>query len=246
MAERKLYEALGVGPGVTALVGAGGKTSAMLKMARELRLAGRTVAVTTTTHILPPPEALCGPMLFDPDGEALDGAARRGICAVGKSLDARGKVEGVDEEMIYRLAARFEYVLAEADGSRRMPCKVPAPHEPVIPRMARRVIGVMGLSALGRPLEEACFRLEIARARLDAPPGAIITAHTFARIAAAPWGLQRGVEGRAFTLLLNQSDACPEAAGAADICAAALPGARVCLSALRLCRWICVKEDAQC
>ena len=49
-----LTEALGIRPGVTALVGAGGKTSALLQLARELRSAGHTVAITTTTHIFPP------------------------------------------------------------------------------------------------------------------------------------------------------------------------------------------------
>ena len=38
---------------VIALVGGGGKTTTMYALAREAREAGKTVIVTTTTHILP-------------------------------------------------------------------------------------------------------------------------------------------------------------------------------------------------
>lgn len=112
-----LTEALGIRPGVTALVGAGGKTSAMLQLARELRSAGQTVAVTTTTHIFPPPADLCGVPLYNPGDRELAEAAERGICAVGRELDAKGKMTGLDDAGIEALAQHFSYVLASsADG----------------------------------------------------------------------------------------------------------------------------------
>ena len=49
----KLCELLDIRPGVTALIGGGGKTTLMYHLARELRERG-TVAVTTTTKIWPP------------------------------------------------------------------------------------------------------------------------------------------------------------------------------------------------
>lgn len=49
----ELWELLGVRPGVTALIGGGGKTTAMYALARELTKRG-TVICTTTTHIAPP------------------------------------------------------------------------------------------------------------------------------------------------------------------------------------------------
>lgn len=48
-------------------------------------------------------------------------------------------------------------VLLEADGAKRMPCKVPAAHEPVLLPESDIVLTVAGLSALGRPLREVCF-----------------------------------------------------------------------------------------
>ena len=50
----KLCDLLDIRPGVTALIGGGGKTTLMYHLARELRERG-TVAVTTTTKIWPPP-----------------------------------------------------------------------------------------------------------------------------------------------------------------------------------------------
>ena len=49
----KLCDLLGIRPGITALIGGGGKTTLMYHLARELRQYG-TVAVTTTTRIWPP------------------------------------------------------------------------------------------------------------------------------------------------------------------------------------------------
>ena len=47
----ELAELLGIKPGVTALIGGGGKTTAMYRLARELR---GTVICCTSARILPP------------------------------------------------------------------------------------------------------------------------------------------------------------------------------------------------
>ena len=40
-----------------------------------------------------------------------------------------------------------DLVLIEADGSKRLPCKVPADHEPVLLPESDIVVAVLGLSA---------------------------------------------------------------------------------------------------
>lgn len=50
----------------------------------------------------------------------------------------------------------------EADGAKRLPCKFPAAHEPVILPQSDIVLAVAGLSALYRPLGEVGFRAELA------------------------------------------------------------------------------------
>ena len=59
----KLCDLLDIRPGITALIGGGGKTTLMYHLARELRARG-TVAVTTTTKIWPPTGIAVAP---DPD-----------------------------------------------------------------------------------------------------------------------------------------------------------------------------------
>ena len=54
-------------------------------------------------------------------------------------------------EPLDQLAQRFDYVLAEADGSKRLPLKAHAAWEPVIPAAATNVVWVVGASGLGKP-----------------------------------------------------------------------------------------------
>ena len=69
-----------------ALVGAGGKSSTMYALARQARDTGRTVIVTTTTHIMPHPRL---PLTDDPDPErlrALSLYARKGLTDRGLTI----------------------------------------------------------------------------------------------------------------------------------------------------------------
>ena len=59
------------------------------------------------------------------------------------------------------LAAWFDYVLVEADGSAQRPFKAHASHEPVIPAEASQVICVVGASGFGKPIREATHRPEL-------------------------------------------------------------------------------------
>ncbi|MDD3797174.1 MAG: selenium cofactor biosynthesis protein YqeC, partial [Lachnospiraceae bacterium] len=61
-----------------------------------------------------------------------------------------------------------DVVLTEADGSRRMPIKIPAEWEPVIPENTDIILVVYGLSALGQDMEQVCQR-----ARLQEKTGAV-------------------------------------------------------------------------
>ena len=75
----KLSALLRVRPGVTALVGSGGKTTAMYQLASELAELG-TVVCATTTHIFPPSHM---PVWTEDDPETLAATlkAQRCLCA---------------------------------------------------------------------------------------------------------------------------------------------------------------------
>ena len=116
---------------MVALVGAGGKTSTLYALARQAADSGRTVVVTTTTHILRHPGL---PLVEEPTPERLRAALEEhGVVTVGTVF--RGdKLSGAGTpEELHRAA---DVVLVEADGAKRLPLKAPAEYEPVIPPCA--------------------------------------------------------------------------------------------------------------
>jgi len=157
------------GGGVVSLVGGGGKTSLMFKLARELSMAGDTVLTTTTTKILEPSRdqttcvILSGsvPDILDRADELLDKHPHL-TAAVGK-LPESGKLYGFRPEIIGELwnAGLFQWIIVEADGAAGKPLKAPVAHEPVIPACTKRLVGMVGLNGVGQPLtEQLVFRPE--------------------------------------------------------------------------------------
>ena len=160
-AYRSLPDCLGLEPPMLiSLVGAGGKTSAMFHLARELSQKGAAVIISTTTKIFRPD----GPLLLESDAARLPELITRnlepgGVLALGAGLlpaEPLPKLIGFDPEIMDRLfqAGLADYILVEADGSRRLPIKAPRPGEPVIPAKSGLVLGLVGLSSLGGPADE--------------------------------------------------------------------------------------------
>ena len=54
-----------------------------------------------------------------------------------------------------------DYVLVEADGSKRLPGKAHGQNEPQIPKESQRTILVFGASALHKPISDVIHRVEI-------------------------------------------------------------------------------------
>lgn len=84
--------------------------------------------------------------------------------------------------------AEADTVLLEADGAKRHPCKAPAAHEPVLLRSSDIVLAAAGLSAMGKPLQDVCFRLEAACALLAVPPETPLTPALLAKLLASEAG----------------------------------------------------------
>ena len=66
-------------------------------------------------------------------------------------------------------------MLVEADGSRRLPLKAHAPHEPVIPANAQRVVLVVGADGFGKPIRDVCHRSERYAALCGVSENALVT-----------------------------------------------------------------------
>lgn len=222
-----LLAALGVGRDVVALVGAGGKTTLTYRLAGEAWRAGMRVLVTTTTHMGMLPEAVTGPVFVEAEANplpALDEALRRHGRAtlLGRRLRS-DKLEGVPPERVDELAARADLVLVEADGARGRSLKLPAAHEPVIPKSSTLVIVLAALDVLGAPLaEERVHRLELVAAACGRAPGQLVEAADVAAALSAEGGYPARIgAGRRAGAFLNKAEG--EAAwGAAEAIAARL------------------------
>ena len=170
---------------VISLVGGGGKTTLLYALARWYSAQGQRVLVSTTTHIQRPDA-----------NDAPDEAARDALWQAGTSAGAGVPAEGGKLTMPPHLAdwmAEADTVLLEADGAKRHPCKAPAAHEPVLLRSSDIVLAAAGLSAVGKPLQDVCFRLEAASALL-------------AKLLADDAGGRKSVGTRKFYAILNQAD----------------------------------------
>lgn len=200
----ELWELLGIRPGVTALIGGGGKTAMMYALARELTARGAVIC-TTTTHIWPPDHL---PVLEHVDRAALESG--RCVCA-GRPAEG-GKLTAPVQSM-GELAALADYVLAEADGSRGLPVKVHLSHEPAIPAAAGRTVVVAGASGFGRPVREAVHRWERFCQLTGAAPEEPVTAVLLAAAMAA--------EGFGDLVFVNQAET-PESMAEAQRLAALL------------------------
>ena len=207
------------GSGVIAFVGAGGKTSALFHLGRELEARGRSVLVTTTTHLADPrvePGPFSGNLVFRPDmefaredGPGLDGAPGLTVL-VSREADTPGKVKGIHPSWIPALKRAWDFVLVEADGSKRLSIKAPAPHEPVIPPGTDLVVGVVGLDCLGRPMDGRTVHRPERFARITGcDPGAAVGWEHLAALARHPEGLFKGAGTAPRVVLLNKADRAP-------------------------------------
>lgn len=142
--------------GITALIGSGGKTTAMYLLARELSRQG-TVICTTSTHIAAPDHM---PVLINPGEEALAASLmkNRAVCVGSTASEGKLAAPSLPWDTLASLA---DTVLVEADGSRQLPCKAHLPHEPVIPPGTTQRILLVGASGLGQPVRQAAHRPEV-------------------------------------------------------------------------------------
>ena len=163
----KLIPILQLSPGREALclVGGGGKTTLLYRLAHEALETG-SVCVTTSTHIaLPSAEQALYVQTFD-EQAFLQGLQQQKVLCIGSLTDLRDeagvqKLSMAPEPWLAFAQSHTDWLFCEADGARHFPAKVPNETEPVLlPGSA--VLAVFGLSAIGKPLQEVCFRAPLA------------------------------------------------------------------------------------
>ena len=220
-----LADALGLGNDeVVALVGGGGKTTAMFRLAREIVAKGGRAITTTTTRIFAAQIALAPAHVpaADATRERVSAAlaAHGQVLVIGPTNAGTGKADGVSLELFHRLRAWCPEacILNEADGSRMRPFKAPAEHEPVIPVETTLVVPVVGADVFGQTLDaDHVHRPELVSALSGAPPGAPITPEIVARVLAHPEGGRKGVPaGARVVALINKVESLPDRAPARE------------------------------
>jgi probable selenium-dependent hydroxylase accessory protein YqeC len=187
---------------IISLVGAGGKTTLMFLMAKYCTDNGMKVLVSTTTHIMKPTD---GSYVYNDIDKTRTLWNNGNYVTVG--LDApNGKISMLPQTKLDEFISEADITFLEADGSKHMPIKVPAENEPVIIEKSDIVIAVCGMTCLGKPLKEVCFRLNQAEVFLGKSPTENIEIYDIAKILTSENGSRKNVGDRDYYMVLNQCD----------------------------------------
>lgn len=163
---------------IIAVVGSGGKTTLIEKLACDFRREGKSVLVTTTTHMF-----IRKDTLLTDDADAIIAALKQtGYVMAG--IPEGEKIKALSRETFEAVCACADAVLVEADGSKGLPLKFPNAAEPVIPDNTDEIMIVCGLNALGQRAKDVCHRLELVKACLGIEDHTVITAEHIKKLVA--------------------------------------------------------------
>lgn len=186
-----LARALEIGKGeVVGLVGAGGKTTLMYALGKELSLGRKGVLLTTTTKIWEPaPSSGLTLLLADDEAHMKDLVAGHlgndRVLLLARARLESGKLAGIDPAWVEKIMALegVSMILVEADGAAGRSLKAPREGEPVLPCAATLIVPLAGMDVLCRPLDEDhVFRAPIAARILGQEIGSPVTEEDTARL----------------------------------------------------------------
>jgi molybdenum cofactor cytidylyltransferase len=193
-----------------AFIGAGGKTTALFQLARQLP---SPVIVTATSHLgiwqIPFADKHIITETPSPLEEIEDGL--RGVILVTGSIE-EDRTGPVNDNLLEWLRQFCGYhsipLLIEADGARQKPLKAWAGHEPAVPSFVDHVVQVAGLAGLGKLLnDESVHRPELFSKVSDLKMGEPITPAALIRVLEhVEGGLKNIPTAARRSALLNQAD----------------------------------------
>lgn len=211
-----LTEALGIkAREVISLVGAGGKTTLMFRLAKELFLNGKKVVTTTTTKILEPTPGETGSLFIDPDEEKIKDFVWRHLdqyhhITIALERLGSGKLKGISPNLVKGLWSShgIDTIIIEADGAAGRPVKAPRENEPVIPTNTTLVVAILGVDGMEMELnEENVFQPERVSKITGIPIGERLTDEAMALLMTHPEGIFKGTPSSSRVIaFLNKVD----------------------------------------
>lgn len=186
-----------------AFVGAGGKTSSLFQLARELP---PPVLVAATTHLGAWQTKLADKHIIVEEELPVDEIPLDGVTLISGPIEADRATP--PPAILNRLNRLGLPLLLECDGARGLPLKAPAEHEPPIPDFVDIVVVVAGLSGIGQPLDEArVHRPHLFSALSGLAPREPVTPAGVTRVLLHPEGGLKNIPADARRIcILNQAD----------------------------------------
>ena len=188
---------------IITLVGAGGKTSTIFEIGKELSSLNKKTIITTTTH-----------MGFDKDFILIekDNDIKRiekiltenNLIKVGKK-ESEYKVKSLDFDLLKKIIELGDFILIEGDGSKNLPLKAPKDNEPVIIKETNLVIGVMGFDSINKKIKDICHRPNLVSKLLSKDIDKIIDYKDLVKIAEHKNGLKKNVNCK-YKVIINKVD----------------------------------------
>ncbi len=222
-------EALGLAnpPALVALVGGGGKSSLMFALGRGLP--GRVV-MTTTTRIFASQMSRAAEVctlaeenwwerLYEFDSSLL-------VVGGVEGDRARGVPPELPAEML--ACSGVDWVVIEADGSRMLPVKAPAAHEPVVPNETSLLVVVVGVDALSGPIREVSHRPERVSTITGLTPEETLTPEALATLlTSSQGGLKDAPQAARVAMLINKVESASQLEAARRVARCVLREPRV-------------------
>jgi probable selenium-dependent hydroxylase accessory protein YqeC len=210
---------------IISFVGGGGKTSLIYELGHELSKLGKKVIITTTTHMFMRKSNV---VLTGKEEDIVNLLYSENMITVGMLCDEKNvkfennqlknektfdrieegklkKISGLPGSLAESLIELADFVLVEADGSKRLPLKIPAAHEPVILMGSNLVIGVCGIDAIGKSIEEICHRPNLVSKFLNTDQEHIINESDIAKILLSDKGQRKDVKCD-YKVIVNKVD----------------------------------------
>lgn len=207
---RTLEEIFNINKGdVVSIVGSGGKTSLLFKLAEELKNKYR-VLVSTSAKILMPSDD-CYDYLYLNLNSYLNNKPSNsvGITVISKDINKKtNKLIGIDDKDLDVLIKDFDVVLLEADGSKKLPIKGWKNHEPPVLKKTTKTIGVMPANLINKKISKE-FIYGFDEFNILTDNSEYINFRTIGRICSEKNGIFKNSKGCLY-LFLNKADTADE------------------------------------